>query len=141
MIFEKAPWAAMGIAAAIFMATFANLSTKQREAEWTIVYEQVPGSEVANGSKQRLIEAVRSGKEVRIYWATGRVEHLADAGFLTVFGGEVFAQVQPIRGQRPSLEVNPPSITLAAEGNEWVGFFSTTESPYAIRWFVKLSED
>jgi hypothetical protein len=63
------------------------------------------------GDKAELLAAVRAGQPVRIGWAVtyklpdstmSRIEHVAEATFLTIHKGEVFAQIAPIIGQRPS---------------------------------------
>ena len=99
------------------------------------------------GSKQSLIEAVRAGFPVRLYMRGRRVEHAADAGFLTILDGEVFAQIEAIRGQTPS--VDPPAVALRDDGLRWQAIYSTTgarssavgdgaaqEGRSSVRWYV-----
>lgn len=119
-------------------ASVAEEAATSPSSNWQIVYEQDrEGTRVA-GDKAALIEAVRAGEEVRVYWASSRVEHLVDAGFLTIFGGEVFAQPATIIGQRPSRPGEPATIALADNGATWTALISTNgQFKYPIKWFVK----
>ena len=98
-----------------------------------LVYANDAEGNAVEGSKDELIESIREGKPVRVYWRGGRVEHVVDSNFLTIFGGEVFAQASTIRGQRPRTE--PVRIELAEEGAEWTGLFSTTGG-FPVRWYT-----
>ena len=101
---------------------------------WELVYRAGKNGEPMAGSKDRLIEAVRLGYPVRIGWgvswtlpsgAAGGIEHVADAGFLSIYQGHVFAQISPIRVQRP--DPAAPAIRFRKEDNgEWRAQFSTT---------------
>jgi len=105
---------------------------KERVApEWQIIYAHDKTGAGTEGSKEALIEAVRKGYPVRIYWAGRTVEHVTDVPFLTILAGEVFGQIHPIKGQKPS--TNPPSVELRE--NEWVTIFSTN-GEWALKWFV-----
>jgi len=106
-------------------------STKQSAGSWNLVYSHDKSGQVLSGTKQALIEAVRAGKLVRIYWASGRVEHLIDAHFITIFGDEVFAQIS-IQGQKPSMD--PPTIEL--RDAPWHAIFSTN-GERAVKWYIK----
>lgn len=125
----------------------------QNDAEppqsWRLVYENdADGARVA-GSKQALMTAVRNGKPVRIYYAGARVEHSADALFLTIFENEVYAQIEAINSQRPS--VDPPKVAFRQVGQQWRmivgtnGYFTAlmdgneepNERKQGTRWFVQ----
>ncbi|GAB5482980.1 MAG: hypothetical protein Pars92KO_27370 [Parasphingorhabdus sp.] len=109
----------------------------QLQTAWHLVYSQDRDGNATGGTKEKLLTAIRSGKSVRVHWAGGRVEHFVDATFLTIFGGEVFAQIPIIRGQRPSKRGEPASIKLADDGQEWTSIVSTNgQFPYRIKWFV-----
>ncbi len=61
------------------------------------------------GSKAELVDAVRDGYSIRIGFGSKPIEHFADANFLTVVDGEiikgeVFAQINTIVGQMPTME-------------------------------------
>ena len=110
---------------------------EDHHVRWRLIYEQAADGSAMRGSKAELIETIRTGARVRVYWKGRRVEHLVDAGFLTVMGGEVFAQPSRIVGQRPSAEGEPPSIQLAADGSTWTTIVSTNgEFRRSARWFV-----
>ena len=92
-------------------------------ASWRLVYANDENGAVVDGSKEALIEAVRAGKPVRVYTAGRRVEHAMDAQFLTIFEGEVFAQITPIESQRPY--VDPPRILFRQPGQKWRSIVGT----------------
>jgi len=48
------------------------------------------------------MEAVRAGKQLRLYMNLGFVEHVMDAGFISIYKGHVYAQINTIQGQRPN---------------------------------------
>lgn len=84
---------------------------------WSLVFENDDTGSVVAGSKAALIEAVRAGKPIRVYTAGRRIEHASEAVFLSVFGGEVFAQLPTIESQRPLLD--PLGITFRSAGQKW----------------------
>ena len=84
---------------------------------------------VSAGSKDRLKGAVRAGHPLRIGWHVGGpaderkgVDHWTDAGFVSEFGGEVFAQLLDIQKQVP--QGNASRIALAP--GRWTGLLGTT---------------
>ena len=121
---------------------------------WRVVFAHDNDGVALTGSKDDLIEAVRSGKPVRVYFSMGRVEHTAEALFLTVFQGEVFAQTEEINTQRPVAANNEDELSVIQfreAGQKWRmilgtnGYFSAfadgDEAPSEIqmagRWFVQ----
>ncbi|MEM7081395.1 MAG: hypothetical protein AAF465_01490 [Pseudomonadota bacterium] len=84
---------------------------------WIMVLENDADGNTLEGSKDVLIRAVRNGKPVRVYTAGRRIEHAADAQFLSIFDGEVFAQLTPIESQRPTLE--PLQMVFREPGQKW----------------------
>ncbi len=109
----------------------------QLQTGWHLAYSQDKDGNAIDGTKEKLFMAIRSGKSVRVYWSGRRVEHLVDANFLTIFGGEVFAQIPIIRGQRPSKIGVPAAIELADGSQEWTTIVSTNgQFPYRVKWFV-----
>ncbi len=93
--------------------------------EWKLLYQNDENGKAVFGELIHLKEAVRSGKEVRIAWgfqhpekAEVRVEHLADATFLTIQSDSiVYAQIRPITGQIP--DFNNFQLLLK-ENLEWI---------------------
>ncbi|MEO1037349.1 MAG: hypothetical protein AAFX44_17465 [Pseudomonadota bacterium] len=98
---------------------------------WHTVFAHDSNGAATQGSKQALVDAVRAGKPIRVYWAGRRVEHVADAFFLTILGGEVFAQIETIQGQAPSDD--PPAIEF--RDNQWRTILSTN-GDRALTWFT-----
>ncbi len=101
-------------------------------SHWRLVFAVDSTGAATHGDKEALLESVRAGLPVRVGWRvtwrlqdgrTGGVEHVADAGFLTIYQGEVFAQLAPIVRQRPSLDA--PDITLIPS-ETWVGVLDST---------------
>lgn len=90
-----------------------------------MVYKNDANGKTVFGNKAKLLDAVRLGYPVRIGWGSNRVEHVADAHFLTIFDGqEVFAQIKPIIGQRP--QANGDSLKIAFRANnEWLKMAGT----------------
>lgn len=94
---------------------------------WQLVFRNSKNGKIVFGSKERLVEAVRSGYSIRVGWGARRrndtsksVEHLAAAQFLTIANGkEVFAQIQPIIGQNPGLEKDTLDIVFR-ENLQWI---------------------
>ncbi len=73
-------------------------------AGWQKVFQSNENGEVTFGEKSKVIDAVRLGYPIRVGWGSNRVEHVADADFLTIFEGEeVFAQISTIVGQAPHI--------------------------------------
>ena len=99
-------------------------SFSQDKGHWKLVYHNDKDGKTIEGNIQDLIKAARNGKEIRIYWssqrkndATKKVEHFADAKFLTIMSDTiVFAQIDPIIGQTPSFD---DQIITFKENLEW----------------------
>lgn len=77
---------------------------------WRLVYAANAEGRTLAGDKRLLMRAVRAGLPLRVGWgirwtlADGRpggIEHVADAGFVSIYQGEVFAQVTNFLQQRP----------------------------------------
>lgn len=86
-------------------------------SSWRLVYENDAQGQGVAGSKAALIEAIKRGKPIRVYTAGRRIEHASEARFLSIFQGEVFAQLSAIESQRPQLE--PLQITFRQPGQKW----------------------
>lgn len=95
--------------------------------DWQLIYAHDKDGNPESGDKQRLLQLVREGRPVRVYWPIRDVvEHVADAGFMTVMNGEVFAQIDGIVRQIPDRETRK-RIALDAEGqSRWHAVFATT---------------
>ncbi len=100
-------------------------------AEWEKVYHHKPSNEVINGSKQKLIDAIESGKHIRLVLRTGAITHAMDANFLTIYKEEVFAQIDRIKGQAP--QHSPLQVNL--KENDHIGLYATN-GEFEIAWFA-----
>ncbi len=135
------------LGAALFWAG-QHLNSTRPAPSLHLIYAHSESGETLAGSKENLINAVRAGKHIRVYFRGRRVEHLSDAAFITVFGDEVFAQIRPIEAQNPSLD--PPQIRFRHPGIKWHAILSTTgeftaftdgKEPnvrtQAVKWYVQ----
>jgi hypothetical protein len=89
-----------------------------------------PDGSASRGSKERLRRAVENGVPVRVGWildsnADGVPEltHWTDAGFLTGFEGEVFAQIDDIQRQMPAR--GQARVLMPPGRQRWTGLVST----------------
>jgi len=85
---------------------------------------------VVNGSIEKLIEAVRQGKEIRVGWSldfngdgAGNLEHFIDAKFLTILNGHVFNQIDPIYAQAPNEQI--PQVEIGNSEMKWTAIIGT----------------
>jgi len=102
-------------------------------ADWGLIYSITSAGE-ATGNKDALIKAVRAGQQIRVGWGvswelpdgqkTG-VEHVADSKFLTIFQGEVFAQIDSILPQRPRTS-EKAILFNSPNGETWTGMLDTS---------------
>jgi hypothetical protein len=111
------------------------LSAQQSDGSgWRRVYAVDTAGRSTFGDKAQLLDAVRAGLPVRVGWGiawrlpdgtAGGLEHVAEAAFLTIHHGEVFAQIAPILGQAPS--AREPVVTFRTEGDRlWYALLDTT---------------
>ena len=141
----------------IAMMLFTTLTYSQK---WTLVYQNDAQGETVSGSLEDLRSAVRDGLPIRIGWQAQsstnpkiKVEHVADAKFLTIMSDEVvFAQIDPIVGQTPDfddqfieLKENVAWVMIAASNgkadtmmrNVMTGeVMGHNKRPRAIDWYV-----
>ena len=118
------------------------------ERGYELLYEHDDQGAAVVGTKEALVSAVQAGAEVRVYWGDTSFGHLADAGFLTVFEGDVFAQMSAIESQAPTEE--PKQVLFREPGVRWRavigtnGFFTAfmdgsepNVRARAAKWFVR----
>ncbi len=95
--------------------------------DWQLLYHNGVDGEAIAGSKSRLIAAIENGRPIRIVWPLNdRFMHVADAGFLTVMNGEVFAQFNGIIRQIPDRETRRSIALDAKNQSQWHAIVSTT---------------
>ena len=103
---------------------------------WRLVYAVDSTGARLSGDKAVLLAAVRSGQPIRVGWGVawklpdgtaGGVEHVAEAAFLTIHQGEVFAQMPPMLGQTPKARAGcvgwsaQSSLSVATDMENGVG--------------------
>mgnify|MGYP001796492818 CR=1 FL=1 len=120
-IVVKHVWRLSFFLAMLFMSC---KETTQLEGVWEIAYRNDGDGATLDGSKTELINAVRKGYPIRIGWGGSRVEHFADASFLTIFEGEVFAQIHTIVGQQPLISGDSVKIRFRMQ-NHWTKLAGT----------------
>jgi len=110
--------------AVILIALPACENAHGTQGGWQKVFKNGAGGEVLFGEKEKLIEAVRLGYPVRIGWGSTRVEHVANADFLSIWEGEVFGQIPSIIGQAPTVEGDTAKIRFRLQ-NHWTKMAGT----------------
>ncbi|MGH8185179.1 MAG: hypothetical protein ACREUC_01340, partial [Steroidobacteraceae bacterium] len=90
-----------------------------------------PDGRVSAGSKDAVKDAFHAGLPLRVGWSLdfdndGKIDvaHWSDAGFLTEFEGEIFAQIDDIQRQTPRR--GTASVTMPAQAQRWSGLVGTT---------------
>lgn len=131
---------------------------------WVLLYENDAEGQPVLGKIDRLINAVRGGEAVRIYYNSQHsedddtyVEHTTLAKFITIMnspdGPFVTAQIDPIIGQTPNFK---DQTVIQKENLEWSLIASTTgkqdhmmrnaitgeilghsTSRWGVKWFVQ----
>ncbi len=106
------------------------------QSSYNVVYHADQEGKALSGSLEELISHVNNGNPIRVGWELSFLHpetkekrtlvHWTDAGFVSVWGGHVFAQIKPIFQQGPGMDM-PPSIFLSNyKPNGWVAILSTT---------------
>lgn len=109
----------------LLLSVTACQSSNETKGGWQKVFQNDQDGKAMFGKKDLLLDAVRLGYPIRIGWGSNRVEHVADAEFLTIFQGkEVFAQIKTIVGQAPSIQNDSLKIKLRKE-NHWTKIAAT----------------
>jgi len=98
---------------------------------YKLLYHQGADTKRIKGSIDELTEAIRDGKQIRLYIRLTSVEHAMDAGFISIFEGNIYAQIDEIQGQRLNRETKDIELRPYSK---YVGLYST-KSPYEIKWF------
>jgi len=110
----------------LYLLTFYSCTPTSTSQDWQLIYRHNGKGQMLAGNKADLIAAVRLGYPIRVGFGGRRkeepyrsVEHVAEAQFLTVANSkEVFAQITPIYGQRPTLDSDTLMIKFREE-NKW----------------------
>lgn len=114
-----------GLLGLLFLVALACQKQDKSNSGWQKVFQNDAGGKTLFGDKSALIDAVRLGYPIRIGWGSTRVEHVAEADFLTIFEGEeVFAQIKTIIGQAPAIEEDTLKIRFRTQ-NHWTKIAGT----------------
>ena len=109
----------------ILVLLFSCETPNNSNAGWQKVFQNDENGKAVFGDKSKLIDAVRLGYPIRLGWGSNRVEHVADADFLTIFEGEeVFAQIKTIVGQAPKIDGDSLKIRFRRQ-NHWTKIAGT----------------
>ena len=112
----------------IFLAAMLSVSAQTKKNS-NLVYEANSNGERTFGSIDSLTNAIQMGKQIRVGFSMGSVEHWVDAGFLTIYEGHVFAQIEGIFIQTPSISRKKkiPKIEFGSkEDDSWAAVIGTT---------------
>lgn len=111
--------------AAVILTSCQVAPDSSSNAGWQKVFQNDENGKPVYGDKSKLMDAVRLGYPVRIGWGSSRIEHVADADFLTIFEGEeVFAQIKTIVGQQPAIEGDSLKVRFRI-ANQWTKIAGT----------------
>ena len=116
----------MTIRLLLLAAALISLSSAQESPCTGHLVTIEPNGAASGGSKDRLRAAVQHGLPIRVGWILGphgELTHWADATFLSVFEGEVFAQIPTIQQQTPVR--GKARIELPKTGGRWTGLLGT----------------
>jgi hypothetical protein len=116
----------------VFLLTVCAASATAQTSSCPLPLAKIePDGRVSGGSKDAVKEAFRAGLPLRVGWSLdfnndGKVDvaHWSDAGFLTEFEGEVFAQIADIQRQAP--RTGTASVSMPAKPARWSGLVGTT---------------
>jgi len=135
---SAAPWWATIIrrplrAALVAASCAAPLSAQSPPACPGLLYQTGFDGGALAGDKASLVAAVERGEAIRVGWSldfnadgTTDLAHWAEGGFLTVFEGEVFAQLEAIAPQRPVART--ASVSLVSGPVTWRGLLGSDGS-------------
>lgn len=118
----------------LFLTACVSVDSTEVRSTWTLAYAHDENGQAVSGSKSDLIQAINGGKEIRVHFGSGRVIHLADAAFITVFDGEVFTQVEPIQSQSlvQATDDYPTHFTFRESRAKWRASIGTNGSFVAL---------
>lgn len=111
---------------------FSQVNAQEHKAAFEVVCEVDKDGKVVSGSIDELVKQIQQGNTVRIGWVMGKGKkhemwHWADASFITILKGHVFAQIRGIFAQATDPISETPSVFLHSEKpNSWVAVFGTT---------------
>lgn len=131
------------IVTVLFLALFGTMFSQENSNSknlYEVIYEADKDGNRISGNLDDLIKYVQNGNPIRVGWEFPplffpsddkkyTLEHWADGNFVSIYNGQVFAQIQSIYGQGivvPS-EDRKPQIDLQSNSPDaWVALISTT---------------
>ena len=114
----------------IFLLLVSCSSLAASAEEWRLILHVDKDGKTIEGDKGPLINTIRKGYPVRVGFAGRTVEHVTDAGFLTILNGEVYAQIDSIITQQPSKEFS--TLGFRDVNKSWRAILSTKGTLTAI---------
>lgn len=139
----------------LFCLTACAVQPTTAVPDWKLIYHHDKDGNAIAGDKNQLITLIREGRPVRIFWPIGKVlDHIADAGFITIMNNEVFAQTDAIIRQIPDKATRRRIALDAKNQSRWSAIFSTTgelrsfqsqegkltDYRFELKWYVFTSE-
>jgi hypothetical protein len=106
------------------LTSLVGAQSRDETSNWRLVYANDEKGQKVGGDINELIRSVRDGEPIRIGWTIEsltdrnlKVEHFANATFVTILANHVvFAQIDPIVGQTPSVK---DQFIALKENVEW----------------------
>ncbi|MBC2845095.1 hypothetical protein [Winogradskyella flava] len=116
---------------------FTTVCFSQSSNAYKVIYAADEEGKAIFGDRETLVDYTNNGNPIRVGWdlriqtkdSIYTMSHWADAGFITILEGHVFAQVRPIYAQGPKrpAENEIPAVFLTnAEPNSWIAIIGTT---------------
>ena len=114
----------------VFFGLLVLTSGQNTAQSYEIIVATDFDGQVVSGSIDQLITEIRKGKAVRIGWQLdfdqdqqSDFDHWVDAGFITILGGHVFAQIDAIFVQGPDLA--KPQVEIFPSSSRWTAVLGT----------------
>lgn len=128
-----------------------NTPNFDKQLNWKLVYSHDKNGATTFGSKEELLQYARTGHPIRIVWPIrDDFVHVFDAGFLSIMGNDLLAQVTPIVKQNPDFTTGTIELDYREE-KTWHAILSTSgdlksfmsgeksqsEYRFALQWYVQ----
>lgn len=133
---------------ALAISLFLIGSTLYGQQTRTLLKTNTEG-EITEGSVDILIEEINKGKKVRVGWQLdfnddkeADLQHWIDANYITIIGGHVFNQVDPIYTQLPYTDI--PQVSMMRSDWKWTAIIGTNgilQSRFIIPGIMDLEDE
>ena len=107
---------------------------------WDLVYENDGNGKKVSGSFEQLLEALRNGKSIRVYWDNGNSESLVNASCVYYNNGVIVA-----RAEYSDAEFNRVIFAVLKTDGQLIAaqrridsqkFMDTQKQRFPMKWFV-----